>query len=441
MTMKSQKFKYITLSTLIFTFILIFTFQNCTKNEKDGPLIRASTGGDKAVFKLSEKYNGGNDVSEILWQIKSGTACGTSTISTEIGLNIEIPWNQDYEPYAWEIFNVASLTHLEQENCFTYRSFGFGDVLSVDHLSCGIQYGSISFSLSNDSSIERNYFPVGSSVNLEFKEYESSIEESQESEESLEDISFQWSIKKIGDDTELADSSHTSHQLTHTFSEMGLYEISTKPASSSENSFRFFDNRQLFIGLCEKEVEAVEVILSEESFGNLTPEEVLETRPIFNYVRPSDTDSSNKVTLIFDDSRKRYSERSPRIYKYKRSSSSKFIDIDIQNADECFFDDEPIVSVITSCPDCTSGVTTCACSYSYHIQEGLSPLSSCSGKALDMPTLGTDTTECIDDVFFVAASQTSQEYKLQKTFYKYCPADQDYCYFGEEDQRPSDHNC
>ncbi len=435
--MRNQKFKYITLFTLIFTFILIFTFQNCTKNEEDGPVIRASTGGDKAVFKLSEKYNGGNDVSEILWQIKSGT-CGMSTISTETALNIEIPWNQDYEEGAWGGFHIAALTHLEQEDCFIYRSFHFSDVLSVDHLSCVPQYGSISFSLSDDSSTEKIYFPAGSSVKLEFKAYD----DYKGTERSLEDESFQWSIKKVGDDTELADSSHTSHQLTHTFSEMGLYEISTKSTSSSENSSRFFDDRQLFIGLCEKEVEAVEIILSEESFGNLTPEEVLETRPIFNYVRPSDTDSSNKVTLIFDDSRERYSGRSPSIYKYNRSSSSKFIDIDIQNADECFFDDEPILATcIQAAIGCPPEQPDCGLHCPYEIREGLSPLSSCSGNALDMSTLDTDTTECTDDIFVVAASQTGQEYKPQKTFYKHCPADQDYCYFGEEGNRPSDHNC
>ncbi len=425
--MRSQNFRYIIIPMLMFLFILIFAFQNCSKSEDSSVRhTRASTGGDNAVFKLSEKHNGGDDVSEILWQIKSGTGCGTGTISTETALNIEIPWNQDYEPGTWGIFNVAALTHLEQEDCFIYHSFRFSDVLSVDHLSCALSSGFISFSLSDDSSIERNYFPVGSSVNLEVKEYESSIEE------SLENISFQWSIKKVGDDTELADSSHTSHQLTHTFSEMGLYEVSIKPTSPSENLFGSFDGTDLFIGLCEKEVEAVEVVLSEESFGNLTPEEALETRPIFNYVRPSDTDSSNKVTLIFDDSRERYSGHSPRIYKYNRSSSSKFIDIDIQNADECFFDDEPILK------ECSQPPIDCV----YEIREGLSPLSSCSGKALDMSTLDTDTTECTDDIFFVVASQTGQEYKPQKTFYKHCPADQDYCYFGEENYyRPSDHNC
>ena len=93
-------------------------------------------------------------------------------------------------------------------------------------------------------------------------------------------------------------------------------------------------------------------------------------------------------------------------YKYKRNSTSKFIDIDIQNADECFLDTEPLEKT-----ECVSD----ACYISYEIREGLSPLSSCSGNALDMSTLDTDTTECTETTFVVAASKAGQD-KLQRVF-------------------------
>ena len=290
--------------------------------------------------------------------------------------------------------------------------------------------GYLSFSLSNDASINKGYFPAGSSVILEFNK-------SERVEESLEDKTFQWSIKKVGNDTELADQSHTSPQLTHTFSEMGLYDISIKEKNVSSGS-SFSDERELFIGLCEEEVEAVEVVLSEESFGNPTPEGILEKRqPIFNYVRPADTDSNNKVTLIFNDSL--YS-RPIYNYKYKRSSSSKFIDIDIQNADECFLDTEPIQTcTLIGCPTEEPNCQINQCTYT--IKDSLDSLPSCSANALDMSTLDTDKTQCTDDVFVVAASKEGQEYKKQRAFYKHCPADEDYCYFGSEENRLDDHNC
>ena len=90
----------------------------------------------------------------------------------------------------------------------------------------------------------------------------------------------------------------------------------------------------------------------------------------------------------------------------------------------------------------TEPVQTCenTTNCTYEVNEDLSPLSSCSGNALDMSTLDTDTTKCTDDVFIVAASKEGQD-KIQRTFYKHCPADEDYCYFGDERDRPSDHNC
>ena len=247
----------------------------------------------------------------------------------------------------------------------------------------------------------------------------------------------------------------------------------------SSNTKRFH-RKELLIGLCEGEVDAVEVVIGQESFGSLTPERILQKEIIFNYVRPADTDTNNKVTFVFNDNNEDYQDQRI-IYKYKRNSSSKFIDIDIQNADTCFFDSSPLktttcyyingcppdaknckcftrneealnnncppgieeCSKVTECssPDsCSPSATNCSCSTSIKMRKNLSPLPSCSGKALDMSTLDTDTTQCTDTVFFVAASKTGQKLKSYR-YYKHCPVNQDYCYFGKESDRPSDHRC
>lgn len=420
--MKRQKLIYIIASPVLML-TLIFAFQNCT-TKRDGPITTTSIGGSHAVFKLSEKY-GGDGVSDILWQIKSGTSCGVSTVAVNTGLNLEISWDDSNLSSwgSWGLFNIATLIHLEQEGCFIYDRFHFGDVFSVDHLSCARPSGFIKSSLSSDSSVTGSAFPVGSIVNLEFETY-TYEEDELEQDSSSEDISFQWSIKKVGDDIELADLSQTSPQITHTFSELGIYNISVRNASDGSYGW-LGDDREIFIGLCEKEVDAVEVILSQESFGSSTPKKVLENQgPIFNYVRPSDPD--NKVTITFHQSKR----KSPKpIYKYKRDSSSQFIDIDIQNANACFFDSEPQKSCNETQHWCPEEEQDCNCFY--EIRENLSPLPSCSGKAYDMSTLDRQTTECTVDVFVVAASNGYQEDKREFTFYNYCRAGQEYCEFGQ----------
>ena len=75
--MKSQKFKYIVFPALILIIAFILTFQNCNQSD-NGSVNKFSVStttsttlstGDKAVFKLSDKY-GGDNVSDILWQVK-----------------------------------------------------------------------------------------------------------------------------------------------------------------------------------------------------------------------------------------------------------------------------------------------------------------------------------------------------------------------------------
>ena len=115
---------------------------------------------------------------------------------------------------------------------------------------------------------------------------------------------------------------------------------------------------ELLIGMCEDDLE---VILSGESFGPSTPQ-ISELTPVFNYIRPAGTDV--KKMSIFEDQRNASSLRGyQNFYEYKRSNTSKFIDIDIQNADECFLDTEPETTTVQECPLCASDANArdCTC--------------------------------------------------------------------------------
>ena len=207
--------------------------------------------------------------------------------------------------------------------------------------------------------------------------------------------------------------------MTHTFTELGLYNISvtaTYTDANGENQTMTV-KRELLIGECES-AEAVEVVADVNSFGSQTPTDL---GPVWNYIRPSDTNTANIVELI------RLSDSSL-VYKYKRNSASKFLDIDIQNADECFFDDQPLAATLEiACPD---DVSDCG-GTSYTMREDVTPLSSCTGNAFDMATLDTNQTACTYDVFLLAARQTNKE-RIQQAFIKVCLAGNEYCYFGPQ---------
>ena len=248
----------------------------------------------------------------------------------------------------------------------------------------------------------------------------------------------------IGDNnTERADQTNKTEKLTHTFLETGLYNISVKAFAPNDETT--LTDVQLLIGRCEgDDLDDIEILFNIDSIGLQTPTKGFSnSEPIWNYIRLSDTDLNVDITTLATDNNL-FGGYGGYVYKYKRSSSSKFIDIDIQNANECFLDIEP--TGIETCIECTPTATNCVsgCSItSYKIRDNLSPLPSCSGNALDMSALDTDTTKCTDDIFVVTASKEGRgrEYKLQRTFYKHCPANEDYCYFGDERDRPSDHNC
>ena len=418
--MRSQKFNYIYALILIFVFVL--AFQNCTQNDDNGPIVdklsvktttdTSSTTtttlstGDKAVFKLSDKY-GGDSVSKILWQADVGSA-------TRKENSIEVNWDD------FSDIKIEAFIQVEENECIIYRQLYISKYPTL--VSDPAYILKIISTPSPDNSPEKQYFPIDTPVDLNFKAYDAM-------RRAPEDFnSFQWSIKKQftlsgeDDQTELADQTNKTKKLTHTFSETGLYNISVNASTASNETFS--PNTQLMIGRCEgDDLDDVEIILTSDSIGSQTPKESI--RPIWNYIRPADTDSNVDITTLTTDN----IFFGGHVYKYPRSSSSKFIDMNIQNADECFLDTQPVETCQTNPNDCT-----------YEIRENLSALSSCNGNALDMSTLDKDKTQCTDDVFVVAASKTGQN-KMQQAFYKHCPADQDYCYFGEENDRPSDHNC
>ena len=464
---KNQKIIRIKAFFLVLTAFCIFAFQNCNKDNSNSleraaslpnpintptTLSTTNSSGDKAIFRTYETEN--KTISNIFWRVieKNSPACGDDKIiNTGTAMSVEIDWNTLLE----KLIAVEAFIQFEGDSCISYRKQKFN--LDVDGLTLGvicdyIYRSEITSQLSSDSQVKhKRHFPIDSSIDLGFKTVGGMGT-------SPEFDSFQWSIKKIAflsdsaTSVELADQANTSSKtLTHTFSEIGLYNIvveASGPDSASDQDNEpesSSASKELLIGKCEEDEDAtaVDIILSNASFGDETPEALSQVGPLWNYVRPANTDSNNPPSMVIlssDDYRSDDYRYDKKIYKYKRTIDSKFIDIDIQNADECFLDQEPQSEEICREIGCLDKSDCNTCSTSYTMRESLSPLSSCSGNALDMSTLDTDTTECTDDVFVVAASKTDQD-KVQRAFYKHCPADQNYCYFGSESNRPTDHNC
>ena len=122
-------------------------------------------------------------------------------------------------------------------------------------------------------------------------------------------------------------------------------------------------------------------------------------KPHFNIVRP--VDDTHPVILENND-----------IYKYKRTSQSKYIEVLITGATECSWNDENVVTCDKGQWDIT--------------QEDL-VISECSE--------AVNTLE----VSYLDSNNDSQ--KEQRHYYKFCPKDQDICYFGPLDAQPAHHDC
>ncbi len=502
---KNKRLNYIMFPALIIMFVFIFAFQNCQKrkNPSEGVVIKESNTsnpspstttstlvshiGDKAIFEISEKYTGEKAIPNIRWQVMETGLCDGNNIIIAEGTesNIEVDWNSFLD----KSVSVEAFIQFEGDDCITYRQQNIrvnqlsGSICDTDRYTFDI----LSTLSSDDLTRFRRYFSVGSSVDLEFRAF---------GPDELDFDSFTWSLQKIfvKDEEERADQTNNTVNLTYHFSEIGLYNVvveasrtdlsaTTTTTSSNTNTEPASVSRQLLIGKCEGEnLDDIEIVLSDDSFGYETPKNVL--YPIWNYVRPVDTDYEAANVVTVNDTEGYPSGR--HIYRYPRGSKAKFIDIDIQNADECFLDQDP-VPIGETCSGCSENSEGCtsSCHTEYGIREGLSPLPSCRGNALDMSTLDLDITICTDDIFVVAASKkidisllptaelpvmipssegsgsstqtlgtqavvnsiTDNENKNKKTlqtehvFYKHCPADSDYCYFGPETYRPEEHHC
>ncbi len=121
-------------------------------------------------------------------------------------------------------------------------------------------------------------------------------------------------------------------------------------------------------------------------------------KPHFNIVRP--VDDTHPVTLENNE-----------VYKYKRTSQSKYIEILITGASECRWDGNVIA--------CNNG--------QWDITREDLVISECSQAVNTL------------DVSYLDGNNDSQE--EQRSYYKFCPQDQDICYFGPLNARPVHHDC
>ena len=121
-------------------------------------------------------------------------------------------------------------------------------------------------------------------------------------------------------------------------------------------------------------------------------------KPHFNIVRP--VDDTNPVILENNE-----------IYKYQRTSQSKYIEILITDASECSWNQNAIA--------CNNG--------QWDITREDLVISECS--------------EAVNTVEASYSDSNNDSQKEQRRYYKFCPTDQDVCYFGPLDARPVHHFC
>ena len=318
---------------------------------------------------------------------------------------------------------------------------------------------------SDETYTPRIYVPIDSSVDLTFQYFN-----------NLSDIqSFDWNIQKIFPQDTLFEQNASSDEprYTHIFSEVGVYDISITPSyyndTVSNGNVFIRGHKTLVVGLCsenqnileitlnqgalrpntsatfdltyfdEEETESpsvlwrvmhnnteLEILNSSETslstnWGDISGEVLLEVfvqfegdncvfhrqkwlnidqtiTPHFNYVRPVDDDPQN--VILFDND----------IYAYLRTSQNRSIGIDIKNAEKCLFNEQII-------PDCNG------------LAEGINGIDS-------------DITNCIESEFDVTASRDDgNPLTVTKSFYNYCPANDEYCAFGPQRYRPDEHRC
>ena len=169
----------------------------------------------------------------------------------------------------------------------------------------------------------------------------------------------------------------------------------------------------------EEGVDTLEVDLSAESDGLLVIEvfatssdasksecltyrrkEVIVTSNVRPYFNPINfTDGRDSIPVILEND----------IYKYEKPDTL-FFQIEILNADGC----------------------------QYQINEESKIDFNCDGESIKIPS--SSGTGCINEAVTLFASYNREDVDLQ-SYYHYCPADGNYCYFGTVSERPSHHVC
>ncbi len=171
----------------------------------------------------------------------------------------------------------------------------------------------------------------------------------------------------------------------------------------------------------ETDVDTLEVDLSSESPGTLLIEvsavssdttkagcltyrkkEVTVTSNVTPYFNPLDfTDGTNNILIILENND---------IYRYERSEITRFVQIEVLNADTC----------------------------QYQANSGSKVNFSCDGELIRIPA--SSDTDCIEGTVTLFASN-SQGQSASQSYYYYCEEDGDYCYFGPTDKRLGSHVC
>ena len=478
MKVKGHKKYYATYSTLIALFLIV-AFQNCDMKTLE-PLV---TSGDYAIFQLHGVTS--DQVTSILWRIIEITHYSQhsshSQHSTGKSPTITVSWDNivnrrySYTEYAMRSnYFVEAFVKLKEQNCITYinlpitplqynnqkssqslevetspidsSSASIASLDFKDHLTLVppllIDPYSHTIKATNDSYTFKDYFPVGTTVNFSVNEETAST--------------YHWNIEKLfQSDEEVVVNANEKQNFSHTFATMGLYNV----------ELGYYIDKNILIGICTGEEEAIEIIFGDASFEDHTPAEILE-HPHLNYIRPAT--SNHKITLLKEreksttisttntdidtDIETRYESFKDYdiiYYKYNRTSHSKVIDVNIQNVTSgmrCFFDDQPVETseefcTEMACPDDDPNCNTCGMDTTYDFRDSLTPLDSCNGNVYDMTTLDTDTTECTDAIVLFGFAVNSEDEPDPMPFYKHCPADSQYCYFGPEISRPDHHHC
>ena len=184
-------------------------------------------------------------------------------------------------------------------------------------------------------------------------------------------------------------------------------QINWKVQQSSQNPVEQNNQSSITVNLADQvgtltvEVTAVDADTQKSSCLTYRKQEFSvgnNLEPHFDFVRP--VDDTYPVTLENND-----------IYKYKRTSQSKYIQVHITDGRDCLWNGNSV---------------------------------TCNGGRSDITQEDLDISACTEAVGVAQASYFDASNTLttkQRSYYKFCPKDQDLCYFGPIESRPQHHSC